>query len=168
MEIDKCFLRVLYYDVVNQGDQASIVGGAIRFVEELEQLVQCLHLEKQLRSTTHTNHVETPITSFSHFNVELDIDSSIRAPLSHFGFTEDIPDIIRDGSYAASSSSVASIEVNMQVSSSSAFLKVLAHKMPHQLFHTISAFTKLYLKVVHLNITTVNSTTILYSFNLKV
>ena len=160
---------MLIYDVVNQGDQASIVGGAIRFVEELEQLVQCLHLEKQLRSTTHTNHVETPITSnFSHFNMELDMESSIRAPLSHFGFTEDTPDITRDGSYAASSSSVASIEVNMQVSSSIAFVKVLAHKMPHQLFHTISAFTKLYLKVVNLNITTVNSTTILYSFNLKV
>jgi hypothetical protein len=56
----------------------------------------------------------------------------------------------------------------MQLSSSAASLKVLAHKMPRQLLRTISSFARLCLRIVHLNITTLDPTTILYSFNLKV
>ena len=47
---------MLIYDVVNQGDQASIIGGAIEFVRELEQLLQCLESQKRRRmNTTNTN-----------------------------------------------------------------------------------------------------------------
>lgn len=125
-----------------QGDQASIVGGAIRLVEELEQVLESLHLQKQIRGGTPIDQV----------------------PVSHLVADNCIS--IRKEAYACTQSSMVNVQVEM-VSLSSIFVKVIAPKRHHQLLHTLQALTFLSLKVLHLNITTLDIT-IIYSFNLKV
>lgn len=127
---------------IQRGDQASIVGGTIRFVEELEQVLQSLRLQKQLRG----HHIEdygSHIIEQSHQLLESPMDEI----------------------YANTQSCMANVEVTM-LTSNTIFLKVLAQKKPHQLLDTLMALSKLSLRVTHLNITTIGLI-VVYSFNLE-
>eukprot|EP00250_Pteridium_aquilinum_P004305 c14525_g1_i1 orf=431-2074(-) len=139
-------LRLLMpHSYIQRGDQASIVGGTIRFVEELEQVLQSLRLQKQLRC--------------QHAKFEDNFGP-------HVGLTHEHMDSHIEDSYASTSSRMANVEVIM-LTSSTIFTKVLTEKRPHQLLHTLLALTNLSLKVMQLNVTTIESI-ISYSFNLEV
>lgn len=58
MLLDRNRFRILTKSNILQGDQASIVGGAIDFVKELEQQLQSL--EAQKRTLAHQNHKARP------------------------------------------------------------------------------------------------------------
>ncbi|KAI5066138.1 hypothetical protein GOP47_0018762 [Adiantum capillus-veneris] len=124
---------------IQRGDQASIVGGAIRFVAELEQVLQSLRLQRQLTEQT--------AGSFSHV---------AECKTSH----------VREESHACSESSSVRVQVNM-ASSSSILVKVLVPRRPRQLLHTLQAFNLLSLKVQNLSVTSLDIS-MLYSVNLKV
>ncbi|KAH7372819.1 hypothetical protein KP509_17G023000 [Ceratopteris richardii] len=124
---------------IQRGDQASIVGGAIRFVEELEQVAQSLRLQMQLRGS-----------------IALEDLPAMQTQILPFP----------EGSYACSQSPDVNVEV-LVVSPTSVIVKVLVTKRPHQLLRTLHAFNFLSLKVRQLKITSLEIT-ILYSFDLEV
>ncbi|KAG0497625.1 hypothetical protein HPP92_002316 [Vanilla planifolia] len=136
-----------------KGDQASIIGGAINFVKELEQLLQSLQVHKHLKQKRDDRDQDIPITS----------------PLSvFFTFPQDSTTNIvtaTDYNCTRKGSTVASVEVRMV--ENHANLKVLSKRLPKQLLKLVIGLQALRLTILHLNITTFQPM-VLYSFNLKV
>eukprot|EP01018_Ginkgo_biloba_P025778 Gb_32351 [translate_table: standard] len=151
---------------VQRGDQASIIGGAIEFVRELEQLLQCLESQKRRRLYAEASSLGTRPSptdgclqpniqpTFPVFPVQTDIkylDGSLYEPLR-----EDVAD---------NKSPVADIEVKLV--GCDAMIKILSQRRPGQLLKTIAALENLQFSILHTNITTIEQT-VLYSFNVKV
>ncbi|KAK4356856.1 hypothetical protein RND71_022466 [Anisodus tanguticus] len=141
-------LKVILEDLI-RGDQASIIGGAIEFVRELEQLLQCLESQKRRKlygddSSTSLMEIQTPP------NLPL-------ANANEIGIQEDI---------AESKSCLADVEVKL-IDFDNAMIKVLSKRRPGQLINTISALEDLQLNIIHTNVTTIEQT-VLYSFNVKI
>ncbi|KAG2320987.1 hypothetical protein Bca4012_055993 [Brassica carinata] len=130
-----------------RGDQASIVGGAINYVKELEHILQSM----EPRRTTTTSHEAYTSTS------------SLVCPFSDF-FT--FPQYsTKSSSEVESSSSPAEIEVT--VAESHANIKIMAKKKPRQLLKLVASIQSLRLTLLHLNVTTLDNL-ILYSISVKV
>ncbi|CAA0831188.1 Transcription factor bHLH96 [Striga hermonthica] len=109
-----------------RGDQASIVGGAINFVKELEQLLQFLEVNNP--ANQHSN-------AFSDF------------------FT--FPQYSQSPAIAAERRlGIADIEVAM--AESHANIKILTKRRPKQLLKLVARFQSIGLTVLHLNITTLD------------
>nr|GMC57210.1 transcription factor bHLH96-like [Ipomoea batatas] len=125
-----------------RGDQASIVGGAINFVKELEQLSQFLEAHKLVKNLSYNNAKNTYSTS---------------ATRNHAAAS--------DKAAAEECSAVADIEVAMV--DNHANVKVLSRKRPKQLLKMVTWFHAMSLTILHLNATTIDHM-VLYSFSLKV
>ncbi|KAK8940929.1 Transcription factor bHLH96 [Platanthera zijinensis] len=139
-----------------KGDQASIIGGAINYVKELEQLLQSLKVQKQLNQ-----HAE---------NRAQDLTPTISPLASIFTFPQysSTNPIYAAGDAAATRvkpSSFADIEVTMVESHAS--LKLLCRRRPKQLLRVVVGLQNLRLTALHLNVTSFDGM-VLYSFNLKV
>ncbi|XP_049406791.1 transcription factor FAMA isoform X1 [Solanum stenotomum] len=136
---------------VQRGDQASIVGGAIEFVRELEQLLQCL--ESQKRRKLYGDHQDSSL-------MEIQNPSNlVFAPNNNeIGIIqEDIAEI---------KSILADVEVKI-IGIDNAMIKILSKRRPGQLINTISALQDLQLNIIHTNVTTIEHT-VLYTFNVKI
>jgi hypothetical protein len=137
-----------------QGDQASIVAGAINFVKELEQLLQSL--EAQKRRAEHAPPAP-PFAGFFTFPQYSTTVGDNNAAGSGAGDGE--------GGCGARPGA-ADIEVAM--AESHANVRVLAPRRPRQLLRMVVALQCLGLTVLHLNVTTTADHLALYSFSLKV
>ncbi|KAK8636186.1 hypothetical protein V6N13_004892 [Hibiscus sabdariffa] len=122
---------------IQRGDQASIIGGAIDFVKELEQLVQSMEAQKRMTRIEERNS--------SGDNSESAIETS-------------------QPEGGESEAGAAEIEVN--VIQNHVNLKIRCERRPGQLVQGIVTLESLRLTVLHLNITTSHAS-VLYSFNLK-
>lgn len=161
-----------------QGDQASIIGGAINFVKELEQQVHLLSAQ--------TNVINNPFPS--HVLPNNNIISSSSFPHHFFAFPSSSPSSSSSSSSSSSlddsssaavmtsnnsnnnpntliQSSIGDIEVSMV--DSHANLKITCKKLPKQLLKIVSGLHSLHLTVLHLNVSTTHQF-VLYSFSLKV
>ncbi|XP_015963288.1 transcription factor bHLH71 [Arachis duranensis] len=161
---------------VQRGDQASIVGGAIEFVKELEQLLQCLEAQKlklvhqgmaAQQSNKNNNEDELMMmmmmvmgsAPFSHFFVHPQFTWS-QAPnkyASHHNKTNNN----NNNNQAA----MADIEVTLI--ETHANLRILSRKSPKQLSKLLSGFQNLSLTILHLNVTSMDPL-VLYSISAKV
>lgn len=169
---------------VQRGDQASIVGGAINYVKELEQLLQSI--EGQNRSNTHSHHDHHHENSPPSSKGDGSDESSGADESNSSSKTQAWPLLFADffsfpqystrskpnsqglggsNSISSSNSGVGEIEVTMV--ESHANVKILAKKHSKQLVKLIAGFQGLRLNVLHLNVTTVDSF-VLYSLSLKV
>uniref|UniRef100_A0A9I9CMZ9 BHLH domain-containing protein n=1 Tax=Cucumis melo TaxID=3656 RepID=A0A9I9CMZ9_CUCME len=128
---------------VQRGDQASIIGGAIDFVKELEQLLESLEALRKERKGAEGECKDE--------QSEVRVASNRR---------------IGEGVCAELRSEVAEIEVTMIQTHVN--LKIRCRKRQGQLLKVIVALEDLRLTVLHLNITSQTAATMLYSFNLKV
>ncbi|KAJ9154022.1 hypothetical protein P3X46_027401 [Hevea brasiliensis] len=147
---------------VQRGDQASIIGGAIEFVRELEQLLQCLESQKRRRL-----YGEAPRQMG-------DSSLAIQQPQPPFFPTLPLPNDqmklmdfetgLREET-AENKSCLADVEVKLL--GFDAMIKILSRRRPGQLIKTIAALEDLQLNILHTNITTIEQT-VLYSFNVKI
>lgn len=144
-----------------QGDQASIIGGAINFVKELEQRLQSLegHRRNKQLSDDHFN-LASIFSSF--FTFPQYSTSSMTTNGSHGLYSSSVH---ANELMAEKRSAVADVEVTMV--ESHANIKVLVKKQPRQLLKMVLGLHSLRLMILHLNITTLDSM-ILYSFSVKV
>ncbi|XVE65307.1 hypothetical protein DITRI_Ditri07aG0170400 [Diplodiscus trichospermus] len=145
---------------VQRGDQASIVGGAIEFVKELEHLLQTLEaqklrvLQQAVRSSAAAGNGETT-------------NSKLLSPpfaqfFMHPQYTwSQIPNKYTSKTRA----SIADIEVTLI--ETHAHLRILSRKAPRQLPKLVAGFQSLYLSILHLNVTTMDPL-VLYSISAKV
>ncbi|KMS98023.1 hypothetical protein BVRB_4g096500 [Beta vulgaris subsp. vulgaris] len=176
---------------VQRGDQASIIGGAIEFVRELEQLLQCLESQKRRRlygdqgrpiamgdsnsnsssSTTvlgvglvqQMPQVQPPLAlAFTPPNHQAQDDDQLRLLVDH---QLDPDSSLLPEETAESKSCIADVEV--KVLGFDALIKILSRRRPGQLIKAIAALEDLHFTILHTNITTIEQT-VLYSFNVKV
>ncbi|XP_020255809.1 transcription factor bHLH96-like [Asparagus officinalis] len=137
---------------VQRGDQASIVGGAINFVKELEQHLQTLEAQRRIKlgrdSPEPNSSSSSPLTDFFTF--------------PQYSTTSNNNAI---ESTAKNQSAMADIEVSMI--ETHANLKVLSKRRPKQLLKMVAGLQNLRFTVLHLNVTTVDQM-VLYSVSLKV
>ncbi|XP_020104253.1 transcription factor bHLH94-like [Ananas comosus] len=139
---------------VQRGDQASIVGGAINYVKELEQLLQSLEVQKRLKQVqTDSTSLASPFANFFAFPQYSSFSGRGGGGGSNSGTVTD------------NQSAVADIEVT--VVESHVNLKVLSKRQPKQLLKMVAGLQNLRFIPLHLNVTTVDDM-VLYSFSLKV
>jgi hypothetical protein len=149
-----------------QGDQASIVAGAINFVKELEQLLQSLEAQKRGAgsSCTEPQPAAAPFAGF--FTFPQYSTGATGAVGSSESSGSAGGDQSGGGGCAGARRGVADIEV--AVAESHANVKVLAPRRPRQLLRMVVALQCLGLTVLHLNVTTTADHMAFYSFSLKV
>jgi hypothetical protein len=139
-----------------QGDQASIVAGAINFVKELEHLLQSLEAQKRRRQGCTEPPAPAPFAGLFTFPQYSTAATGVVAGSG-------------DGAgcgAAGARRGVADIEV--AVAESHASVKVVAPRRPRQLLRMVVALQCLGLTVLHLNVTTTADQLVLYSLSLKV
>ncbi|XP_038990143.1 transcription factor bHLH94-like [Phoenix dactylifera] len=140
-----------------RGDQASIIGGAINYVKELEQLLQSLEVQKRLKQRSDT----VPFADFFTFPQYSSCSSqSGNSTATAAAANTNTPEMM-----AENRSAIADIEVMMV--DSHANLKVLSRRRPKQLLKLVVGLQNLQLTTLHLNVTTIDQM-VLYSFSLKV
>ncbi|KAK6938112.1 Myc-type, basic helix-loop-helix (bHLH) domain [Dillenia turbinata] len=143
-----------------RGDQASIVGGAINYVKELEQLLQSL--EAQKRNSIIKRHPESEFSN-SHPFAEFFSFPQYSTRSTHCTGTS----LMNESIGEKRSSAVADIEVTMV--DSHANLKILSRRQPKQLLKIVAGFHCLRLSILHINVTSTAGADhmVLYSFSLK-
>ncbi|XP_050377667.1 transcription factor bHLH96-like [Argentina anserina] len=154
---------------VQRGDQASIIGGAINFVKELEQLLQSM--DGSHKRSTKPEQVpladfftypqfSTPATTQCNSN-----SSSSTSSSSGVIQVNDEPSMAYLSNNNNNQLPAADIEVTMV--DSHANLKILSKKRPRRLLKMVAGFQSLRLTVLHLNVTTVDEM-VLYSVSVKI
>ncbi|KAH9317473.1 hypothetical protein KI387_019242, partial [Taxus chinensis] len=150
---------------IERVDQASIIGGAIDFVKELEHVLQSLEAQKINRRQCNEEGFQSPCSSsaitsaFNGFFQSTSYSSKCVSDKNNKYLDQGANEVT-----AESKSAVADVEVTLV--ETHAALKILSQKRPGQLLQTISALENLHMSILHLNITTI-SHSVLYSFNLK-
>ncbi|KAL1219876.1 Transcription factor bHLH96 [Cardamine amara subsp. amara] len=135
-----------------RGDQASIVGGAINYLKELEHHLQSM--EPPVKTTARDAGAGGDQTNT--------ISASSSGPFSDF-FA--FPQYSSRPTSSAAAEGTAEIEVTMVESHAS--LKILAKKRPRQLLKLVASIQSLRLTLLHLNVTT-REDSVLYSISVKV
>ncbi|KAI3670348.1 hypothetical protein L1987_87939 [Smallanthus sonchifolius] len=137
---------------VQRGDQASIVGGAINFVKELEQQLQALEVQK--RASINGYSPLPPPQPFGDF----------------FTFPQYSSHRTRDD--AGGSATVAKnrlpamAEIEVKMVESQANIKILSKKRHSLLLKMVTGLQCLWLTILHLNVTTVEEM-VLYTLSVK-
>lgn len=126
---------------VQRGDQASIVGGAIEFVKELEHLLQSLEARKlqlvQQEVTQNNEDMAISKPPFAQFFVYPQYTWS-QTPNKYTSKTK---------------AAIADIEVTLI--ETHANLRILTRTRPGQLTKLVAGFQTLFLSILHLNVTTI-------------
>ncbi|WVZ99756.1 hypothetical protein U9M48_045011 [Paspalum notatum var. saurae] len=180
---------------VQRGDQASIIGGAIEFIRELEQLIQCLESQKRRRLYGGSGDAPrppvvdaaggggAPTPAQQHHQPQVPppppppppfFPPSLPFPVASGGGGDaKILDLEAGGAdagglreeVAENKSCLADIEV--RALGVDAIIKILSRRRPGQLIKTIAALEDMQMSILHTNITTIDQT-VLYSFNVKI
>ncbi|GMI64503.1 MUTE [Hibiscus trionum] len=134
---------------IKRGDQASIIGGVIEFIKELQQVLQALESKKRRKSLSPRPSPSTP--------------KSLLVPAkpnhSPIGF-----DTVGEVG-ACCNSSLADVEA--RISGSNVLLKIVCRRIPGQILKIVAVLEKFSFEVLHLNISSMEET-VLYSFVIKI
>ncbi|KAL4570480.1 hypothetical protein LXL04_026135 [Taraxacum kok-saghyz] len=146
---------------VQRGDQASIVGGAIEFVKELEHLLQSLEAQKFILSQQQQQQEDE-----GGHNSKFTESSSPTPPFSQFfAYPQYTCSQIPNKYTSKSKAAIADIEVTLI--ETHANIRILSQKRVTQLSKMVACFQTLHLSVLHLNVTTLDPL-VLYSISVKV
>ncbi|GAU42971.1 hypothetical protein TSUD_188440 [Trifolium subterraneum] len=148
---------------VQRGDQASIVGGAIEFVKELEHLLQSLEARKlqllqQELAQQQSNNIEDQTTNVS--------KQIMKPPFAQFFVYPQYTWSQTPNKYTSKTkAAIADIEVTLI--ETHANLRILTRTRPGQLTKLVAGFQSLFLTILHLNVTTIQPL-VFYSISAKV
>ncbi|KAL5550979.1 hypothetical protein UlMin_001155 [Ulmus minor] len=147
---------------VQRGDQASIVGGAIDFVKELEHLLQSLEAKKlqlfQPEIGASSDHEDNNVTN----------SKILPTPFAQFFVHPQYTccsSQICNKYTSKTKAAIADIEVTLI--ETHANLRILSRRSPKQLSKLVAGFHSLHLTILHLNVTSMNPL-VLYSISVKV
>ncbi|KAG5251022.1 hypothetical protein OIU78_012158 [Salix suchowensis] len=138
---------------VQRGDQASIIGGAINFVKELEHLLQSMGTNKKNKQQPDVNGFSS--RPFADFFTFPQISTRATQPSA------------MEGESVAGQNQWAVGEIEVTMVESHANLKILSKKRPRQLLKLVVGLQNLRLSVLHLNVIT-DDQMVLYSVSVKV
>ncbi|KAI6684846.1 hypothetical protein NL676_030759 [Syzygium grande] len=140
---------------VQKVDQASIIGGAINYVKELEQQLQQLGAHKEMEGQS-SNCGDNTCSPFSEF---------FTCPQYSTSPGQGNDSVPMNEWMAFTQSAIADIEATMV--ETHANLKVRSKRRPRQLLRLVSGLQSVGLTVLHLNVTTAENF-VLYCLTLKV
>nr|WCO08250.1 hypothetical protein [Suaeda aralocaspica] len=146
-----------------RGDQASIVGGAIEYVKELEHLVHSLEVQKllclQQPRVMRSELSDTPTTTNN---------STLSTPITEFIFSDSEHTSSQVGNKYTLKSKAAVADIEVTLIETHANLRILSKKNPRQLSRLVAGFLTLRLTILHLSVTTLDPSLALYSISAKV
>nr|AKN09629.1 basic helix-loop-helix transcription factor [Salvia miltiorrhiza] len=158
-------LRSLMPDsYVQRGDQASIVGGAIEFVKELEHILQSLEAKK-FALLEHGN-----VTNKEHHDDEeiRNDDRNLGSPFAQFfAYPQFSCSHSQVSNKYTSQSKAAIADIEVTLIETHANIRVLSRRRVRQLSKMVASFQSIFLAILHLNVTTLD-TLVLYSISAKV
>ncbi|EOA11961.1 hypothetical protein CARUB_v10012751mg [Capsella rubella] len=145
---------------IKRGDQASIIGGVIEFIKELQQLVQVLESKKRRKT------INRPSFPYDHQAIEpsvLAAAATTRVPFSR------IENVMTTSTFKEVGACCNSPHANVEakISGSNVVLRVVSRRIVGQLVKIISVLEKLSFQVLHLNISSMEET-VLYFFVVKI
>ncbi|KAK3134661.1 hypothetical protein QOZ80_5BG0409130 [Eleusine coracana subsp. coracana] len=150
---------------IKRGDQASIIGGAIDFIKELQQVLDSLEARKKRRSSSFsTSTSPTPSPRSSLLTTTTTTTTGSRSSSSSPPPTTTAAMVVKELA-ACCNSPVADVEV--KISGSNVLLRTLSRRIPGHAVRMIALLEALHLEVLHLNISTMDDT-VLHSFVLKI
>ncbi|CAI0453974.1 unnamed protein product [Linum tenue] len=161
-----------------RGDQASIIGGAINYVKELEQLLQAMEAQKTSHHQQHaqnddgqagfTDNGRLPSPLFSEFFAFPQYSTrnqTVQAQSSPVASGDGMAGSLGGG--VAREAAVGEIEVTMVECHSN--VKILVRKQQRQLVKLVAGLQGLGFTILHLNVTTTTSDQlVLYTVSFKV
>ncbi|CAN7113158.1 transcription factor MUTE [Brassica rapa] len=144
---------------IKRGDQASIIGGVIEFIKEMQQLVQVLESKKRRKTLNRP--------SFLHDHQTLE-PSILAAATTRVPFSQ-IENVMTTSTFKEVGSCCNSPHANVEakISGSNVVLRVVSRRIEGQLVRIISVLEKLSFPVLHLNISSMEET-VLYFFVVKI
>ncbi|RZC01435.1 Transcription factor bHLH70 isoform C [Glycine soja] len=148
---------------IQRGDQASIIGGAIDFVKELEQLLQSLEAQKRMRKNEEGGGGSS---SSSTMLCKPPPPSSLSSPHG-YGMRSSTSDEVNCGDEVKAENKSEAADIKVTLIQTHVNLKIECQRRPGQLLKVIVALEDLRLTILHLNITS-SETSVLYSLNLKI
>ncbi|ONK61435.1 uncharacterized protein A4U43_C08F29890 [Asparagus officinalis] len=132
---------------IKRGDQASIIGGAIEFIKELQQVLQSLEAKKQRKSLSPTPSPKPQL-------LPLSLPQPVDSP--HENSKE-----------LSVSCNTPIADVEAKISGSNVILRTVSKRKHGQVVKIIDVLEKLSFEILHLNISSME-TTVLYSFVIKI
>ncbi|CAM8880677.1 unnamed protein product [Rhodiola kirilowii] len=147
-----------------RGDQASIVGGAIEFVKELEHIVQSLGAQKyqlipQRTDSSHHQGLSDAMTTAM-------TPTTTSKPFAHF-FTYPQYTWSQSPNECTTSSKASIADIEVTLIETHANIRILSKRSPKQPYRLVSSFQVVHLTILHINITTMDSL-VFYSISAKV
>ncbi|KAJ1280438.1 hypothetical protein BS78_04G232600 [Paspalum vaginatum] len=180
---------------VQRGDQASIVGGAIEFVKELEQQVQCLEAQqrtllahqqhgaakpaatpartsKATATGTTTDSAAAAAATTSNCSSSVTEDAADRAPSPPFAQFFTYPQYVwcqspRDPAAAEDGRRPGVADIEVTLVETHASLRVMTRRRPGHALSLVTRLQALRLGVLHLSVTTLDAL-VLYSISVRV
>ncbi|KAG8483190.1 hypothetical protein CXB51_022120 [Gossypium anomalum] len=134
---------------IKRGDQASVIGGVIEFIKELQQVLQALESKKQRKSLSPNPSPSTPRP--------LPLPAKPNHSPIRFEPVGDVG--------ACCNSSLADVEA--RIAGSNVVLKIVCGRIPGQILKIIAVLEKFSFEVLHVNISSMEDT-VLYSFVIKI
>ncbi|CAK8561735.1 unnamed protein product [Lathyrus sativus] len=148
---------------VQRGDQASIVGGAIEFVKELEHILQSLEARKlqlfQQELALQQNNIEET-SNVSKLN-------NMKPPFAQFFVYPQYTWSQTTNNKYTSKTKAAIADIEVTLIETHANLRILTKTRPGQLTKLVAGFQTLFLSILHLNVTTIQPL-VFYSISAKV
>ncbi|KAK3182992.1 hypothetical protein Dsin_030278 [Dipteronia sinensis] len=145
---------------VQRGDQASIVGGAIEYVKELEHLLQSLEAQKlQL--------VPNGVMSQDKSIISRSGDPFPATPFSEFFMYPQYTWSQLPNKFTSKNKQAAIADIEVTLIETHANIRILSPKSPRLLSKLVAGFQSFHLTVLHLNVTTIHPL-VLYSISAKV
>ncbi|RWW38615.1 hypothetical protein BHE74_00056140 [Ensete ventricosum] len=148
-----------------QGDQASIIGGAIDFVKELEQRLLSLRAQKRLLESAAVRSRPNDDDEPRHTSV---LHDGLFISPQYTGYSQSQQRRRDANGEEAQQQDATGVDVEATVVQGHVNLKVAAQRRRGQLVRAIAAMEELCLSVLHLNVTSLEPSSILYSLSLKV
>ncbi|KAJ3692180.1 hypothetical protein LUZ60_012530 [Juncus effusus] len=176
---------------VKRGDQASIIGGVVDYIKELQQVLQSLEAKKQRKAYSEvlSPRVATSSSLLPPLSPKLGFPISPKTPLPGSPYKQKIPQNnipntmqILYESYPSLESTITGCrvelgevsskraqiaEVKVEFSGPNVLLKTVSQRIPEQPLKIIAALESLSLEILNVNISTVDDT-MLNSFTIKI
>ncbi|CAI9756414.1 unnamed protein product [Fraxinus pennsylvanica] len=146
---------------VQRGDQASIVGGAIEFVKDLEHVLQSLEAKKFV-----LQHAATAETGGANDNSNGSNKVLTINPFAQF-FSHPQFSCSNSPNKYTSQNKAAIAEIEVTLIETHANMRILSCRRIRQHSKIVAAFRTMFLSILHLNVTTLDPL-VLYSISAKV
>ncbi|KAK1405555.1 Transcription factor bHLH96 [Heracleum sosnowskyi] len=150
---------------VQRNDQASIIGGAINYVKQLEKQLQALEAQQKSSTIQDNSKNYSPTVSPRLFSDFFAFPQYSTCTSTQSTASSENDQAVAEPERRAAVAAYGEIEVT--VIESHANLKMLTKKRPKQLMKIVAGLQSMWLTILHVNVTTVEQM-VLYTISLKI